>query len=276
MIDSIRFNFLYVGDYTFSNVWKTPKNYVPYCMVRYITEGEAIFEIDHKKLHVTAGDIVYIPQGSLLFCESSCQAFSFISIRFTSFATVNNNDFLTEYYNVNRHYTNDTQQAKIYFDEILNYAAIETPYKQFVIRGNLELLIAFLIKNSATSDIEKEKPMVIDVEKNIRRHDSRIQLVIDYLVLHPTKKYSTEFLCNLADLSESSFRRLFKEQTGKTPTQFILELKLLTASKQLIESSLPINQIAYTTGFESSNYFIRCFKKNFGVTPSQYRDLVKK
>lgn len=276
-MESIRFNFLYVGHYAFSNAWKSPSSYVPYCMIRYITEGDAIFEIDQKKISVSKGDIVYIPQGSLLFCESSCQLFSFISIRFTTFATVNQNDFLTEFYGVNIHYKFDTLEVLESFNTILDYSQTDKSYKNFIIQGHLDLLIAFLIrKRSLNIDSHEKKIMNISVEKDIKRYDSRIQLVIDHLILHPTQKYSTKFLCNLADLSESSFRRLFKIQTGKSPNIFILELKLLTASKLLIETNQRIKQIAYEVGFESSNYFIRSFKKNFGVTPTEYRELIRK
>lgn len=275
-MNSIRFNFLYIGDYTFSQLWKAPRFYMPYSMARYITEGEGLFEIDQKQITVKKGDVVYVPQGSLLYCESSSDTFSFLSVRFSTFATVNDTDFLTEYHHVASLFTKHTDLAKPFFDNMLYQSQQDTSYKHFALQGNLELLIAFLIEHSPQQNPAPKKPMITTVEKAITRADPRIQIVIDYLTLHPHKRYNTAFLCDLADLSESSFRRLFKEQTGKTPNQFITELKLLSASKLLIETSQPVNQIAYGVGFDSSNYFIRRFKQNFSVTPNEFRQLSRK
>ncbi len=60
--------------------------------------------------------------------------------------------------------------------------------------------------------------------------------------------------------------------TGQTPNEFILSIRLqrgMTRLKSDIHAS--VAEIAYDTGFSSPSYFIRCFRKKFGMTPSAYR-----
>jgi len=69
-------------------------------------------------------------------------------------------------------------------------------------------------------------------------------------------------------------RRLFKQETGITPTDFLTEKRIENAKKLLSTSRTPeiaISEVAYLSGFYDSNYFTRVFKKVTGVLPTQYR-----
>jgi hypothetical protein len=105
--------------------------------------------------------------------------------------------------------------------------------------------------------------------------DSRIQGVVDYILLHPNEKYSPSRLAEMAELSKQRFTSLFSSQLGKSPMVYVKELKLTTAARKLLVSNLHINDIAYELGYEDSNYFIREFKRAFGCTPNQYRHIAK-
>ena len=70
------------------------------------------------------------------------------------------------------------------------------------------------------------------------------------------------------------FRRCFKEDTGKTPLEYLTEMRISQAKNLLIQNSgnrYSIADIALKCGFQDSFYFSTCFKKHTGVTPSQYR-----
>lgn len=80
-------------------------------------------------------------------------------------------------------------------------------------------------------------------------------------------------LCLIADLSPSSLRRLFKAQTGKTLSQFRAELTMMTAARWLLVTNDRVGEIASRLGFSDQNYFTRCFRRVFGVSPLRYRRL---
>lgn len=74
-----------------------------------------------------------------------------------------------------------------------------------------------------------------------------------------------------AGYSESYFMRAFKRHTGMTAVQFINDCRLRKAALLLRGSALPVEEIAYRTGFESASYFIRRFKEKYKFTPNEYR-----
>ncbi len=283
----MRFVFLYVDRYSFAEGWLYPESLTPYCMLRYILVGNATFEIDGKKIDVEADEVIYIPEGSRLKCYSTDAQFSFISIRFINTLRLNGNDFLSEFFSLPLVTKKVPACVKEYFQAVYNGATSKKVNKLFTIRGYLELIIAELVE-MANDDGTEEEPRDIDTDpmsisdifdreyKSKERqagikNDPRIQVAVNYIIGHPTERFDEEYLCRLAGLSPSSLRRLFRIQTGKAPTEFARELKMMAAARQLLMSDAPIATISYELGFEDPNYFARVFKKVFGVSPNNYR-----
>ena len=96
-------------------------------------------------------------------------------------------------------------------------------------------------------------------------------MIVDYITTHPEENLSRQELCDMAGISVSTLRRLFKEQTGKTLFQFIKENKMTNAARRLLVTDDPISAIAYDLGYEIPSYFSECFKQIFGVSPQEYR-----
>jgi len=78
-------------------------------------------------------------------------------------------------------------------------------------------------------------------------------------------------LANEIGVGYSWFRKAFKEYTGISPLQFVLQLRLNEAKKLLATSNLMIKEIADELGFESPFYFSRIFKQKCGITAEEYR-----
>lgn len=66
---------------------------------------------------------------------------------------------------------------------------------------------------------------------------------------------------------------LFEKQTGMTPIQYLTEYRLKQAKNLLRSTQLPIGEIAQLVGYSDIYYFCRVFKKNYAMTPTQYRRL---
>lgn len=73
------------------------------------------------------------------------------------------------------------------------------------------------------------------------------------------------------NVSESHLFRTFKKETGMTVTQYIARLRCQNAAGLLRNGDDSIQEIAAFVGYLDGNYFVKVFKKWFGVTPSEYR-----
>lgn len=280
-MNSIRFNFLYIDQYWFGRTWIYPDSQIPYNMLRYIVDGSAEFVVDGQRLLVKKGDIAYLPEGCRLGCRALEDNFSFYSIRFTTSVFYEGADFLREYYGIPL-VTPGCEEMEECFRDIYSWVNTDRRSKIFHVRGGLELLISRLIDKLDQEESRPEPHGMNSLEYNleqIRRRarkssvqtDPRIQTVLDYIMLHPMEEYTSKRLSQMAETAETTFRRLFKEETGVCPTEFIRQLRLTTAARILLVTNATVSEVAYEVGFRDDNYFIRAFKKNFGMTPNQYR-----
>ena len=285
-INSIRFNFLYIDRYSFGKSWVYPESYLPYGMLRYVIKGNAIFFIDGKEFEVKEGDIVYLPVGCKLSCHALNDDFSFYSIRFATSVNYDGGDLLTDYFHIPTVIHDINNEGRMYFEKM--YKCIKTDHdsRMFWVRGYLELIIGYVIdKGKRNIDIDRkeligeEEVSLERIKKRTRksdvRLDPRIQVVVDYIILHPTEQYTISKMSRMAELSESRFRTLFKQQVGKNPLEYLNEIRVMTAARKLLVSGDNISDIAYEVGYEDANYFSRIFKKYFCITPKQYRDNAK-
>lgn len=278
---AMRFNFLYVDRYVFRRDWYYPESDIPYCILRYMIKGSAMFIIDGIEYKIQENQIAYIPEGCKLECHGLSDEIEFISIRFATTVRIDDSNFLEEYFHIKTITPNADQVVLGYFTEIYKNALSNNAGRHFRIRGNLELIIAYLMEQEPSEEmLVKDLPpadlSISGIRRRIARStmikkDARIQRVVDYLVAHPTEPFDTHFLSEMAQISPSTLRRLFKVHTGKSPGDFAKELRMVAAARKLLTSSAPVSEIAYEVGFDDPNYFTRIFKQTFGVSPVQYR-----
>jgi AraC-like DNA-binding protein len=100
----------------------------------------------------------------------------------------------------------------------------------------------------------------------------RVKKVVDYLNQHFDKPISLANVANLANMTEVSFSRFFKQHTGNSFIDNLLEIRLSHASRLLIDTHLPISQIAFNCGFNNISNFNRIFKKKKSCTPKEFRE----
>lgn len=80
-------------------------------------------------------------------------------------------------------------------------------------------------------------------------------------------------LATLADLSRYHFIRVFKNATGTSPRQYVINARLRAAAAKLRQSRAPITAIAFEVGFNDISHFNHTFRRQFGVSPRGWRDL---
>lgn len=99
----------------------------------------------------------------------------------------------------------------------------------------------------------------------------RFKRVIDYTMKHFTEHLSLQDVSEQANLTPTAFCRYFKQRTQKSFTQFLTSMRVSYACKLLIESQMPVTQIAYESGFRNQSNFNQQFKAFTKQTPGNYR-----
>lgn len=108
------------------------------------------------------------------------------------------------------------------------------------------------------------------VAKNTGQGKSRISFVAEYIKKNLHEKLSIDAIAKLAFVSKSNLFKIFKQEIGISPNEFILQERIQKA-KKLLKTQQSINEIAYQTGFSDANYFTRVFKQFEGVTPKSFQ-----
>ncbi|SEQ31143.1 helix-turn-helix domain-containing protein [Butyrivibrio sp. TB] len=120
--------------------------------------------------------------------------------------------------------------------------------------------------------------MIVELTKAVRNHklsldrfSAPIQRVLEYISLHLGDHISNEDLTSAANMSVSHLARLFKKETGVTMTEYAASMRCKKAAGLLKKTTLPIQEISSYVGYSDNNYFVKVFRKNYGMTPTEFR-----
>jgi len=83
--------------------------------------------------------------------------------------------------------------------------------------------------------------------------------------------FSVENLVTVAGMSRSVFFKKMKSLTGLAPVEFIRDVKLQRAAQLIATNQFSIKQITYMIGINDVKYFSKCFRKKYGMNPSEYK-----
>lgn len=120
--------------------------------------------------------------------------------------------------------------------------------------------------------IELFTPLHIS-SKNKMSYEEQIQEVKKYIADHLHEEISVQKLAGFMHMSASHFSRIFKQQTGFTPYDYVLVSRLNKAKEYLQKTKLTVSEIAYEIGFNSESNFIYFFTSHNGISPSKFRKL---
>ncbi|WP_424767205.1 AraC family transcriptional regulator [Paenibacillus sp. sgz302251] len=101
--------------------------------------------------------------------------------------------------------------------------------------------------------------------------EHHVQAVISYLENHYTEDITLESIQAELHLSKFYLAKTFKEVTGSTIFQFLMQRRIYQAKIELIDSKKPITEVGYDVGFKHPSHFSRAFKLHTELTPEHYR-----
>lgn len=153
------------------------------------------------------------------------------------------------------------------------------------LQGCSPLIALGCMVEAVSAAIASSSPGVISDEPSPQRagkktfvssDDSRMNTVLDYIRKNYRDDISREGLASLVGLHPDNLGKMFKMRTGKKIGDFINSLRIEEAMGLLSGTDTPVIDIAFAAGFESLRTFNRSFAAFAGVTPTAYREMVKK
>lgn len=106
----------------------------------------------------------------------------------------------------------------------------------------------------------------------VEEESHRVQKVKEFIRANYREEMRLEQLSELVGMAPTAFSRFFKLRTGKNLAEYIVDVRLGVAARQLIDSNEPVSQICYTCGFNTLTNFNRLFKKRKGCSPTEFRE----
>ena len=149
---------------------------------------------------------------------------------------------------------------------------------EIMLLSNLRL--ESLIMRETLEDILERKNILLDLTLALRKASSEdmnelerndmIEKSLAYIQSRESASLNVKKLSNMANLSASHFRRVFKIRTGWSPKEYIISFKMSRAKKYLT-SGMSLKEAANTLGYEDPYYFARLFKQVTGIPPGAFR-----
>lgn len=248
----------------------------------YVYEGTCEHEINHRKSIMTMGDFCIIPPG--VNHSISVQDQSIVIIMMMSSDVMENvfknplyvkDNILSNFFITNTRYSiqgaylschtgNDKELKDLIIQMMLESTNKYVEYDA-VLTAYFSVFFGKLLRH-----YEKTFEIANTSEKEEQRYR-----FIAYIQGNHTKVTLSDVAAHF-HYSEGYTSRYIKETTGKTFSEILQESRMKHAVSLLKSTVIPISEIAYLVGYENSENFIRCFKKRYEKTPSQYRkELIK-
>ncbi|WP_428867987.1 AraC family transcriptional regulator [Clostridium sediminicola] len=232
----------------------------------YCVKGMGFVEIDGKKLIITENNILFIPKGiPHVYGSSTENPWDIYWIHFHGENVIHY--FPQEYSNTISTFPVPISKFPILFN--LFNTMILTLDRGYTLNNIIYTSQIFSHFLSSIFFLSLEEESYLD--KNTKYINETLEFMKDNI----SKLLTLEILAKHINLSKSHLTYIFKENTGHTPIDFFIRLKIQHACNHLDLSKNSISEISNKLGYNDPYYFSRIFKKVMGMSPSAYRDIKK-
>lgn len=243
-----------------------------------LTEGKAVFRVSMDEYELEAGEAIFVNAGQLhsgtITAGEGC---SFNAVVFHSSILGGErfdlvwekyiNPLIQQKYVTPAHISKRSSEERELLgllEQVFDLNLNEQPLYELTTKAHLQMLIAKLLKLGGPS--LRELPHAVNPT-----HIDRIKRIIEYIQVNYSLPIRLEDLAALVSFSESYFCRFFKGFTGKSPLEYLNQVRAQRAACLLKDTDKKITEISLDVGFNTLSYFIGVFKAHFGYTPSEYR-----
>lgn len=226
-------------------------------LLLYTRSGTGIVEYKEKKIVLDKESAILIDCDLIhsYYCAPQSGEWDFYWIHFSGTCI---NGYLQEIINSLTPVNIDLSNA---FHQIYNYSR---EYNNInIIRASTAIInmcsdILALVKSSQLNSDNKISPII---KRSIEFMEERL-----------TAKLTLDDISKEFGISKFYFSHLFKSQTGMTPYEYLINIRISYAKSLLRTTSFSVTEISENSGFNGCSYFIQQFKKQVGMTPLAYRN----
>lgn len=111
---------------------------------------------------------------------------------------------------------------------------------------------------------------------NLGEDSKRILKIKDFIDNHYMDEIKLKTLSDIACMSEAAFSRFFKLHTGRTVSDYIIDIRLGYASRMLVDTNKNVADISFLCGYNNLSNFNRVFKRKKGCSPTEFREYYRK
>jgi AraC-like DNA-binding protein/mannose-6-phosphate isomerase-like protein (cupin superfamily) len=245
--------------------------------VIYVFRGKCLNVFPDSLFEMKEGDIFFIPPG-MEHSESVCDDNSIVVNIFLQKKTFQNafsglidkHDVFSEFFSNALYAANKTTAIYLHCDSAMN-GFIHTAYREIdpeqrelttrILNLRFQLLIAYIMR---------------DFKDRVRLYESgSMKNPIQPLLRYLQKEYATATRVSTAQrfgYNSDYLNCLVKQHTGKTFLELLTQIRMRKASDLLSNTKINIEKIAENCGYMGKSNFYAAFKKEFGITPMQYRE----
>jgi len=156
----------------------------------------------------------------------------------------------------------------LHMDNLINMFIDESQNKQ----AGYEFILEHLSSLLGATILRTLKNNIHISDKNITSIGKReINQAIEFLHANFNQDFSLSEIANLVGLSKYHFIRVFKKETGKTPYQYYIDIKIEKAIELIKTHKYTITEICFICGFKDHSHFSRVFLNKTGTTPSYFK-----
>ncbi len=246
-----------------SNATVDPHRHSNFYEIDFILSGFGSAKINETEIEVSPGDIFF---STPLDVHSYTMNHGDIRVYCLSFSEAS---ILPEYQNIlfntkirYAHISNTENLVKA-FDIMFAENEHNDHFSNNNMTFCLNMILAEFIRTANIDDTKSEAPSII---LNIVR----------YIRIHATESLTLDDIAKAFNISPQHLSQLFRKKIGMGFKQYLISLRLDLAKNLLTRTDMTITAICYEVGFSTLENFVRIFKKNNGMTPSEYRKKYKK
>lgn len=222
----------------------------------YIVAGELELEMPKSTVTLTSGNFVFFPpKFRYRYAHKASSEIEYMWLHFTGSDVV---PIITKYGlklypDINKIENDDDIIAR--FKNIFSAFVKHDEFKEDELSILLDRLLITLARRVAGSNVR----------------DLMLKRSIMFINQNYNNNISIPELAKIENLSVSRYNTLFNKVTGVSPVQYITNMRLTSACDLLVNTDLPIKQIALMVGYTDAHFFSRIFRSKIGTSPAAYR-----